>query len=542
MPARPHVIVILCEALTFEDIQNKECPALADFAAQSSLGVMRCPINGTPTGAAAALSLATGRMVGAVPDDVQAANDWELVPGDNNSARTIFMRRMGPLDPHWDTKPSAPEQAVKLMGVPELMQQGMNNRRLGSLLALAHPPVSAAVFGNADADTRDRSAALLTVNGVGTGAGIVSLVRYNQSAPFGMTDDPLALLQVVEESDARFIVVQFGDLARLDRAQTKFSREDKKAFRDEALRRLNIFVYNLTAGLKAEGKRADILLLASRPPADSHHFNAWNRLAPILASGPDFPPGLLTSETYGIPGLVANLDFAPTVLGLFNLVVPRGTVGKPMHTLAPPLTLQQRVAAVARMDFVAALNAQAQTDVLIPLLGVSLLLLGLGAWRRRNGAALPHWAMWVPTALLNLPAALLFAPLLVPPTLLEYGLRIAAWMAGLTILCFLAARKLRTPPASVALGIGIVTIVGDLLAGSPLQQSALFGSGSVYGGLPNVYLGWLVGSGVCLVLYYASRHPKKERGKDESSADRHRSGPDSAGGDAGESPDGAGAG
>ena len=501
--ARPHVIVVLCEALTFEDIHNEACPALADFAEKSAVGLMRCPVSGPLTPAAAALTLATGRIADSGPDDAQAANDWELVPGDSGSARNVFMRRIGPLDPHWDTKITEPQQSVKHLGLAGLVRRGLNDGRIGAILAQANPPVRAAVYGNADTDTRNRSGALLTLSASGIGAGVPALLRYYQNAPYGLVDDPLALLQYVEESEANFIVVQLGDLARLDRVQAGFSREDKKGFRSEALRRLNIFLYGLTAGLKEQGKQADILLLAPRPPADPRHFGAWNRLAPILASGPDFPPGLLTSDTTGLSGVVSNIDLAPTLLGLFHAPLPSGTEGKPLHTVEQNLSGPQRVAALARRDFVAAFNARAQTDILLPLALGFFLLQTIGWLRRRKTSAPPPRTPWLPVALLNLPPALLLAPLLIPPTLLEYGLRITAWLIGLTVVSLLLARRFTLNPILLAAGIGFLLLLADTLTGSALQQSALFGTASVTpwrGIYPALLIGYaLIG---CAMLYY----------------------------------------
>lgn len=155
------------------------------------------------------------------------------------------------------------------------------------------------------------------------------------------------------------------------------------------------------------------------------------------------------------------------------------------------------MAFIARLDYVSALNGQALSRVMVPLGVCCVLLVVAGLIARRRGGV--GWGRRFAPALigiLNLPAALLFAPLLPPPTLLEYGLRIVGWMVGLTVICYLPACLLRLSPAVVAALIGSALVVGDTFAGQPLLKDSLLSgyplSGIRYYGVGNEYLSVLL--------------------------------------------------
>ena len=249
-------------------------------------------------------------------------------------------------------------------------------------------------------------------------------------------DNPISLVQYALQKHVDLVVIQMGDGARAEAARVHLSEAQYREDHDHAMRMLNMLVFLLTEHLK--GEPADILIVAPRPPAaDAHHPDNWNHLTPIIGYGPDFPPGMFTSATTRTPGLIANIDVAPTLLSLYHLPIPRTMIGRPLSISAivsRAKSASDRLAYLSRLDFLATLNAAALAPVLVALAALTLLfaLGGLLALKTefRTGASLG--AMGV-ISLMNFPAALLLAPLLVPPTLIEYGLRIGAWMVALTL-------------------------------------------------------------------------------------------------------------
>jgi hypothetical protein len=483
----------VCDALTLDDLRDNDFPHLAHYAETGAVGVMNCAVAGPKTPTAATLTLAVGQQARGEPTDEQAFNGWETVAGERGTAREVFARRIGLI-----SAGNLPYGIVHL-GFASLMRRGLAEERLGAALAQARPPVRTLVLGSADTDIPGRRAALLTVDAAGRGSGVLPLSRQAAAAPFRRVDDPVRLMQAALESDADCVVIQLGDTARAEALRPRLAPVDYLAARKAALRRLNILLFLLVGRLEQEGEQADLLLVSPYPPSDdTRHPAAWGRLPPILARGPHFPPGLLASATTRTPGLVANTDIAPTILRLLDASVPLTMVGRPLRSVPAFASGPMRVAAVARLEYIAALNGRATVPILLPL-GAACVFLVFGAMiaRRRGGTEASRRFAPGFVFFLTLPTALLLAPLLVPPTLFEYGLRIVAWMLILTAACYLAAQRLRVSPPVVAAFLGMALVAGDTLAGQPLLKDSLFSSyplsGIRYYGVGNEYLGALLG-------------------------------------------------
>lgn len=504
-PHTPHLVVILADALQFDDIENPECAVLKELAYRGSIGMMNCAVKGKKSGVTANLTLAAGAQVAAEASDSFAFNDWEAVPGENGEARMAYMRRVGPLTSNLSLMSPNPDSEVKHLGIAVLATRQLDVNRLGSALAAQNPPVTTWVGGNADTYSPDRSAAMLTVNSLGVGAGLVSLLRFDNSAPFGLIDDPLAMVQAAAEALERFdfVVLQTGDLSRLESARPYLSDREFHARRAAALRRLSILVGGLSSS--ADAVAADLLIVSPRPIANPEHPGVWDRLTPMIATGPDFPPGRLTSPTTRRIGLVANIDFAPTVLRHFHIQPPITMTGRAMQVVPThPETDGKaadsgRLADIGRLAFVSALNEQAKERMLLPLGCVCFLIVSAALLVRRRGPASSRYFAPGLVFILNLPAAMLLAPLLVPPTLLEYGLRTAAWSVLLTGLCYLRTRQaspLRASPAVRAMALTVLLLAVDTMTGQTLQKDSVFCLYAVAGirfyGIGNEYLGVLL--------------------------------------------------
>lgn len=332
------------------------------------------------------------------------------------------------------------------------------------------------------------------------GAPRTHVSRRDPEAPGGLVDDPAALAQAALYSRKRGVVLVLGDLDRAEAAREQLGAELYARARNDALRRVNLCIFLLREWLGTQGEPAHLLFMALRPPRHARlPTGVWGRLTPLLALGPEFdPPYRLTSATTRTPGLVDSADVPPTLSHLLGIPAPAPLRGRPIVAAALPELIEERWAALARIDYVAALNGQAQLRVMAPLT-VLYCLLALGAvglaWRspaRWRGRCAVLFVF-----LLSLPAALLLAPLRVPPTLIEYALRIAGWQIGLTAGAYLLARRVPlSPPVLIAMGTTVL-IAGDLLTGQALLKDSVLSCTALYGvryyGLTNEYLGVLLG-------------------------------------------------
>ena len=77
---RPRVLLVLCDAITLDDLRNNAFPHLAHFAETGAIGLMNGAVAGPKTPTSAILTLATGQRIPSESTDEQAANAVEFVP------------------------------------------------------------------------------------------------------------------------------------------------------------------------------------------------------------------------------------------------------------------------------------------------------------------------------------------------------------------------------------------------------------------------------------------------------------------------------
>jgi hypothetical protein len=485
------VVLVVCERLTWEDV-NAECPFLVSLLDRSAIGLMNTAVSGPKNPASALLAVAAGQLLPSETGDEQAFNVGEAVPDETGTAGEIYARRTG----------GAPIQTIVHLNIASLMRRQIARHSLGAALTAAIPARRVLICGNADTDTPQRRAVLSASDAQGTATGDAALTLRDKRKPFGLKDDGEALARYAAATDAELFVAVIGDVARAEAARPRLSAANYRDARRDALRGLDSFFLQLLAirhldTLSTNG--ADVILVSPCPPSDTpHRPETWTHLVPFLALGPDFPPGLLASPTTRTLGLVANIDIAPTLLNLLNVPVPVTMAGRPIQSLPGISSLEERLKLVSRLDFVTTLNTQALMQVAVPIsaLCFALVLASIVAyWRGGTRAA----RLFLPGLIftLNLPAGLLLATILIPPTLPEYGLRIMAWMAALTAADYALARsgRMSPPVACGLLNIGLIVI--DLFRGQPLLKDSLFSgyalSGIRYYGIGNEYLGVVLG-------------------------------------------------
>lgn len=491
-PQPQRIILILCDDLTISDFHSPQAPVLFYCAQRGAIGLMNTSVSGVRSPQSALLTLALGEMRPAFPSDALAFNAVESVPGRLDSAVAIFTRRTG-----W--KPQFDDTLVHI-GIASLVRRRLNNRTLGALLSDAKPTIFTSIDGNADTSVPERTASLLTLNSRGMGRGDLDMNQLAPDLPYGVTDaNMVTLFQNAVGSNASLFVIRLGDMYRLYSDRSHLTSEEFLKLHSRALRRLDALLYLLTTDTQ-ESNKPDILLVSPLPAPDSSLPSPWGRLTPILAWGPNFPPGLLVSPTTRTAGLTGDIDIAPTLLSLFHTPAPPQMVGRPAIS-EPDGTGLWRLALLSRMDFVGRINAIAVTRVMIPLGGACFLIAVMAMIaRRRKNSVLARRLASVYVFGLNLPSALLLAPLLMPPTLFEYGLRIVFWMGALTAVCYLAERPIHLSPPLIACVFTMVLVSADLLTGQQLIKYSLLCnyaiSGIRYYGIGNEYLGVMAGMAI----------------------------------------------
>ncbi len=527
--ARARVVVVVCERLTWEDVVS-ECPFLLGWIQQNrcAVGLMNTAVAGQKNPTSAMLAIAQGQLAPSEPGDEQAVNLVETVGGEPGTGAVVYRRRTG--------ADVAAGRTLVNLNVASLARRGIIGQGLGAILAQANPAKRILICGNVDTDTRQRRGALLAINAQGAATGDVALISADKSKPFGVTDDINALARYAATTDADVFVAVLGDLARVEAARTRLDTAAYRAARHEALQRLDSFFLQLLAIRHLDTETVDLLLISPCPPsalteqipsASSHLTGeTWEQLTPILALGPHFPPGLLTSPTTRTPGLVSNTDIAPSMLRALDVPVPPTTTGRPMRIVTVSGGSEAVLPVLSRLDYVTTINARALTLVAMPIGGLCFALV-LGAIFAYRFGKTRLLRLLCPGIVFtqSLPLGFLLATIHIPPTLLEYGLRVLACMAALTVCSYILSRLFRlSPPVACGL-IGIILIAIDLCCGQQLLKDSLWSgyalSGIRYYGIGNEYLGVILGYALLGGFGEEFEEEKEKRRKGEKEKKNH---------------------
>ena len=234
------------------------------------------------------------------------------------------------------------------------------------------------------------------------------------------------------------------------------------------------------------------LLIILAPTTPPYREKDRRVMAPIVIVGRGFRPGLLTSASSRMDGIVSNTDIAPTILRFFGLAVPDAMSGHPIR-VAPS---RDPLAAVRRLD-----RATSVKYALVrPLVSLQCLWLAMAiavgsaglALRRGSRARGPIGA--VVLLALALSIGLLLQPIAPFERPIPTGIVAVGWAA----FAVWAASRARSAPVRV--GVLCAAIAAELLAATLTRSQLLWRSalglelivGSRFYGIGNEWMTILV--------------------------------------------------
>jgi len=534
-------VVILADGLTWQGCRMYGGPALVGLLSAASVGCANArTADGGQSLLSACATLGAGRRMTAPESAGYGLGLDESAFGE--TALDIYRRRIGQV-PAQGRSPSPggqavgagalPETAAVCIARPELERANAQSAYGGKpgLLgeSLRRAAMAAAAIGNSDDRALVcRPAVLIAMDAraavpwADVGAQTIAL---DPGAPFGMACDVRAMATATaaatasatstvgasatasatdpREARVAVAVLDMGDFARLHRYAANLSPEAYDALLGLCYERLDALLVELEQAL---GTPSEELAYVLTSPSSA------SGLAPLAIAGWSYAAGLLTSSTTRRAGLVANLDFAPTILAGLGIAPawecdgaamdqaavaplgfsgPTGTPGAPMDHVMTAMQMEQTLAGAA----------QARGPVLRVFIGLLVAtvfsLLGVTILNRRA----PRWAIQgVRTLLVAASAAPLL--LLAGPAVGVSGAAasIALLLGGCVAIAFLMGRVSGSAMWSVALlsGAAAALIAADAFAGGRLASTSLLGHSAVLGaryyGVGNELMGVLVGS------------------------------------------------
>lgn len=496
------VFLIVVDGLELNDLQNPSLIRLHRLVQVGSIGLMNTATAGriAPDNAYATIGNGT-RSFGAAGEDF-TLDESEREQGEDSSLLIQqFTGKAG--------------QAPVNLSVPLLAERNATQKyeiSVGALgESLRRAGLTRAVFGNADTVNQRRRYAMylaMDAQGMVDGGQIgPSVLCRDNTFPYGLRTDYIKMSQWARNNVYDFMVLETGDLSRLEVYKKYLAPVQFERLRAETLQRIDWLLGTIIESLPPGG-----MLLIVSPTPSQRAYDKGERLTPLLLWQGNNGPGLLTSGTTHRPGFVANIDIAATVLAHFGAAKDPAILGQPC-TLVPAREPLKQLADLSA--YASAIHLQRKTVLQTYI--IILILSTAGAM----AAVLLRWR-WIPRLrpwLLGVVATPLSMLLLGFFPALPTGEAIAVIFLFSALLAFISDRVNKQGPIPFALlaGLTVAALVLDLLTGARYIFRSYLGydsiSGARYFGLGNEYMGILVGAGLTLLALLPELRPSL-RGKE----------------------------
>ncbi|TYP58533.1 hypothetical protein [Thermosediminibacter litoriperuensis] len=393
---------------------------------------------------------------------------------------------------------AVPRSAIVELDIPAIISESKKQNHeiipglLGELLKNNGIPVS--ILGNADTPSeKNRLAALIAMDTTGVVySGYVGgdLNKKDGKSPFFVKTDYEKLYAKFDELKEKggLIVIQLGDTVRANDCINLVTPEVYEHYRRKALKEADEFIGRVAAAMDL---KKDLLMIVT--PFPSHRgYAERNLLTPFIAAGPKMAPGLARSATTRRPGIISNIDIAPTVLAFFRIPVPAVMLGNPVESIDFSGTYDYLLDTNRKAIYTYVQRPYLIKSYVAMQIAVSIAFL-LFIYFKRNWLAFAK-----PFILANMAVPLVFLVLpLFPGETLFYRY---AWTFIITAAAVSIAISFKSTLGSIAF-ICLLTasaITADLVSGARLLGTSVLGhdplAGARYYGLGNEYMGVLVGS------------------------------------------------
>lgn len=491
-------MILVIDRLSITDLSDEMTPNLMKLQKQGSIGLMNTNVLGsrepenTHVTIGAGQKAAGGEWAGRFYNAPEAVDRAASHFG-NREAGGLYHALTG-----WQYKKGA---LVNPMIVDILNKNSDTSYQVqvGSLgEALKRNGISAFVIGNSDTSVPRRFGALLVMDKKGSvSEGVIdaSINQKDADFPNGFRTNYQKMFSEAYESfkgSSRLLVIELGDLSRLDEMRPLMGLESYSKLRRQSLTRIDDFVGQLLPFIHFADSR--VMILTPTPSVED--LKKDNSVTPLIMAGIQYSKGgLLTSASTRRIGIVANTDIAPSVLAYYNLDKTGSMIGREITSVS------QR----GSLGFVKALDDKLvltynQRPVLLKTIAIIEIAAILGSLLIVRFSTRPEWNVFFQKfamVFLVIPLVVLFYKLIQSPSLF--------WsIAGLIAFILIITAGLEKLPFSFegkAAFICILTSVSiliDNLTGSSLIMSSPLGYdpllGGRYYGIGNEYTGVLMGS------------------------------------------------
>ncbi|MHB0999496.1 MAG: hypothetical protein ACYC27_09640 [Armatimonadota bacterium] len=361
--------------------------------------------------------------------------------------------------------------------------------------SLREAGLKTAVVGNSDDTYLHREIVTIPMDDKG-------LVDYG-SVGTSPDTDTIALLPEIERyvKQADFTVIELGDSGRLERAAPDMLESAYNQHRKAVMQSADTAIGMI---MKSIDMRITRLIILSPYPSYRVLEQTGNTLCPIAAAGNGIQHGLLTSASTRAPGIVSNMDIAPSILEWLGVPVSSSFVGRPVSAMTHDtpisyITGQNRLLSVQANNLPVLRQVAVAIIVLVAL--VTLLWFTIPGESSKRRRILSVLILLPPAAM---PALLLTALQPTPSRIMTW-----VWISAITLLITLTSLMISRKPMRALMIVSLLftsLAAIDITTGGTLCSHSIIGysvvDGSRYYGIGNEIMGILVGSsitGICLL-------------------------------------------
>lgn len=352
-----------------------------------------------------------------------------------------------------------------------------------------------AAFGNSDnADGLRRQILSIVMDDQGivdTGSVNKNILHEENDFYGGFTTDYVSIIDRYAKlpSDVRFVAIDLGDFSRLQSARKDITEEMWNNWRYKFLQRSDQFLGDL---INLMNKESDLLIVAVPTPGDDGFKK--DKLSPVLMFGGGVSSGLLVSPTTRRPGIIMNIDIAPTVLNYLNIASTDVFIGRSVQVIPGAYTMNTLIGMHDVLASIYSARPPLQKGYVIYQLFLLAISLGFIFLRKRG----KEWLKPFLLSVMTVPLVYLLIPLLpgidINAMLVKLILSTAVIASGIALL----HNRYGINPFMVISLLTLSLIAADIVVGSPLQKTSLLGYDPIVGarfyGLGNEYMGVLIGS------------------------------------------------
>ncbi|ABI68000.1 hypothetical protein [Syntrophomonas wolfei] len=500
-PEPGRVIIYMIDKLSINDLSPKTTPYLWKLQEQGGIGLLNTITGGERTSKNGCCTISAGKLAVGSSNAHLNYEAGEVL--EEELAADIFARNTG----------FVPEKDDILISSINVIEKNNNQRNLGqagrlgdSIHALG---LKTAVIGNSDRPGYpNRPGCLLLMDS----RGIVDngAIGPQMCRPGGFNESLLPLQSDYDKMHEQFsilrddndvILMEFGDLSRLESMYSSFSPARYQEERKNILQRIDGSISQIQGELPP-GDNC-IYIISPSPSRNSYIPSAL--LTPIIIIKPGFE-GTLTSYSTRRTGIVLTSSLQNSILNCLN---PERKEN--IFATAANDSFQQ----LKRLNHREVFNYVYQPIILSLFIGLILLLLLLACWLSLRS---PDNPLRLPILgfILCLPWSMLLIGLFTFTRPLYFFLLLLLLNLLLTIAGFLLARILRLNPLFLIISGTIITIAWDLISKGSLIANSVMSyrviSGARYYGLGNEYMGVLIGATIALAtLIFSKSFTSKKR-------------------------------